>query len=142
MIKVIVVGKMKNRELGSLCDDYLARTQRFDKCELVEIKDSTLPKEADKMQELLQKHKGAVFAMGEEGEEFTSVGFAKLLDKHPHAAFIIGSAYGIDKQIKDKATKVIALSKMTFTHEFARCFLLEQIYRAKNIQANTGYHHI
>ncbi|MFI3291598.1 MAG: 23S rRNA (pseudouridine(1915)-N(3))-methyltransferase RlmH [Opitutales bacterium] len=142
MIKVIAVGKMKNRELSSLAQDYLSRSQRFDKVELVEIKDSTLPKEAEKMLEILQKNKGAIFAMGEEGKEYTSVEFAKLLEKHPHANFLIGSAYGIDKEIKQRATQIIALSKMTFTHEFARVFLLEQIYRAKNIQANTGYHHV
>ena len=128
MIKIVAVGKMKNRQLAELTDEYLKRLARFDKVELVEIKDCTVEKEGQKMLELLEKFKGSVFALGEEGAEFNS-------------AFLIGSAYGLSCQAKSFAKQIIALSRMTFTHEFARTFLAEQLYRAKSITANTGYHH-
>ncbi len=141
MIKIVAVGKMKNRQLAELTDEYLKRLARFDKVELVEIKDCTVEKEGQKMLELLEKFKGSVFALGEEGAEFTSEEFSKLLEKNPNSAFLIGSAYGLSGAVKNFSKQIIALSKMTFTHEFARTFLAEQLYRAKSITANTGYHH-
>ena len=57
------------------------------------------------------------------------------------SAFVIGGPYGLSDRVKKRADKLISLSPMTFTHEFARAILIEQIYRAKTISANTGYHH-
>ena len=73
-----------------------------------------------------------------------AVKFSKSIEsdlQYGGSAFVIGSAYGLSEKIKQRADYLISLSPMTFTHEFARAILLEQIYRAKNISANTGYHH-
>ncbi len=144
MIKLIVVGKMKNRALAELCEDYKSRISRYCPIEICELKDSTPQKEGEKMLESLEKFKGKVYVMSEEGLLLNSVKFSKSIEsdlQYGGSAFVIGSAYGLSEKIKQRADYLISLSPMTFTHEFARAILLEQIYRAKNISANTGYHH-
>ncbi len=145
MIKLIAVGKMKNKALATLCNDYFTRIKHFDNFELVEIKDSTIEAEADKILDSLKNFKGKIYAMSEEGKIYTSVDFANLIENdlmYSGSAFVIGSAYGLSDRIRQRANKIISLSPMTFTHEFARAILAEQIYRAKTIIAKTGYHHI
>ena len=56
-------------------------------------------------------------------------------------AFVIGGSYGLDESVRKKANLVLSLSPMTFTHEMARFFLTEQIYRAMSILKNEKYHH-
>ena len=145
MIKLIAVGKMKNKALAELCNDYFSRIKHFDNFEFVEIKDSTIETEADKMLDALKNFKGRVYAMSEEGKMQTSVALSKMLENDllsGGSAFIIGSAYGLSDKIRQRAHATISLSPMTFTHEFARAILAEQLYRAKTITAKTGYHHV
>ena len=145
MIKLVVVGKMKNRALESLCADYFVRLSHFDRVEITEIKDSDIETEATKMLEILKNFRGRIYAMGEEGKTYTSVEFSKMLERDAMrggSAFVIGGAYGLSARIKTAAHGLISLSPLTFTHEFARAILAEQLYRAKTITANTGYHHI
>lgn len=144
MLKVIVVGKMKNRAMAELCADYICRLEKFCKIDLVEVKDSDIQKEGEKILNALKTFKGKVYALGEEGKTNTSIGLSKILEKDllsGGSAFIIGGAYGLSAEVKKCADAVLSLSEMTFTHEFARAILLEQLYRAKNISAKTGYHH-
>lgn len=144
MLKLIVVGKMKNKALASLCEDYKKRLQFFGGVEVVEIKDSSPEKEGEKAIEHLKGFRGKVYVMSEEGKTFSSAEFAKMLENdliRGGSAFVIGSAYGLSNLIKQKADILMSMSPMTFTHEFARTILLEQLYRAKTISANTGYHH-
>jgi len=145
MIKLVVVGKMKNRALESLCADYLGRLSHFDRVEVSEIKDSNPETEAAKMLEILKNFRGRIYAMGEEGKMYTSVEFSKMLERDAMrggSAFVVGGAYGIAGSMKAAADAIVSLSPLTFTHEFARAILAEQLYRAKTITANTGYHHI
>lgn len=144
MIKVLVVGKMKNKALSELCKDYSLRLSRFDKLELVELKDSTLPKEAERMLEIISAFKGKIYVLSEEGKTFSSQNFSKNLESdlmQGGSLFVIGSAYGLDERVKKSAHTLMSISPMTFTHEWARAILLEQLYRAKTISAGTGYHH-
>lgn len=144
MLKIILVGKMKNRELLGLCKDYALRLGKFCKLEIVEIKDSDPKKEGEKILESLKDFKGKIYALGEEGKSMNSREFSKILERDllsGGSAFAIGGAYGLSEDVKKRADEVLALSEMTFTHEFARAILLEQLYRAKNISSNTGYHH-
>lgn len=145
MVKLVVVGRMKSGALEALCADYLGRLSHFDRVEIAEIKDSSMETEADKMLETLKNFRGRIYAMGEEGKMYTSVEFSKMLERDAMrggSAFVVGGAYGLSARIKSAAHEVIALSPLTFTHEFARAILAEQLYRAKTITANTGYHHI
>ena len=144
MIKLIAVGKMKSKPLAELCADYFGRLKHFGNFSVLELKDSSIEAEADKMLEAIKGFKGRVYAMSEEGKMFTSAELSKLLEDdlmRGGSTFIIGSAYGLSDRIRKRADTIISLSPMTFTHEFARVILAEQLYRAKTITAKTGYHH-
>ncbi len=144
-LKLIVVGKLKNRNLAELCAEYAKRLSHHGGIEIVELKDALSPEaEGLKILDAVKNFKGAVYAMGEEGESISSRGLSKILEAdllRGGSAFIIGGAYGLSGAVKSRANKVLSMSAMTFTHEFARAILLEQLYRAKTISAGTGYHH-
>ena len=143
-LKIIAVGKMKRAELRTLCDEYSKRLSRYGGAEIIEIKDSDAETEAGVMLGKLANFKGRIYALAEEGKTATSREFSKMIESdllRGGSAFVIGGPYGLSDKIKERADVLLSLSPMTFTHEFARAILLEQIYRAKTISANTGYHH-
>ena len=143
-LKIIAVGKIKRAELRTLCDEYSKRLSRYGGAEIIEIKDSDAEPEAGVMLGKLANFKGRIYALAEEGKTATSREFSKMIESdllRGGSAFVIGGPYGLSDKIKEKADVLLSLSPMTFTHEFARTILLEQIYRAKTISANTGYHH-
>ena len=72
----------------------------------------------------------------------TSEDFAKILSNltGKSLCFVIGGSDGLNNQTKTKCDKIISLSSMTFTHEMAKLFLLEQIYRSITIIQNKKYH--
>ena len=74
--------------------------------------------------------------------DLSSVEFAEYIDKkRPAINFVIGGPFGVSGTVEETAQDRMALSKMTFTHEMARLFLLEQVYRALTIIHKRGYHH-
>lgn len=144
MIKLVAVGKMKSKALDTLCSDYFERISRYDKFELILIKDSTIQRESERMLELIQSSKLRTYVLSEEGKLLSSRAFAKIIEGDLMAGgsmFVIGGAYGMSEEVKKAANSLISLSPMTFTHEWARAILAEQLYRAKSISAGTGYHH-
>ena len=145
MIKIIAVGKMKNRQLAELAQEYQKRLSKYDKLEIAEIKDSDAACEGEKILEILSCAKGKIYAMAEEGKCQSSEAFSKALEedlaKFGTSIFIIGGTYGLSQEVKERAQTLMSLSPMTFTHEWARAILLEQLYRAKSISAGSGYHH-
>lgn len=74
------------------------------------------------------------------GKEFTSPGLALFLQEKTGRDFVIGGAYGVSREIRDKAESVMSLSRMTFTHDMVRVFFLEQIFRAMTIIHGREYH--
>jgi 23S rRNA (pseudouridine1915-N3)-methyltransferase len=141
---VIAIGKVKNRSLGSLCDDFAKRLQRQGNFELLELKDGDLESEGQRILEALAKRSGArVYAMAEEGKTSSSAQLATelfSLQGQP-AIFIIGGAYGLSSAVKERADALFSLSPMTFTHEIARMLVCEQLYRAVSINSGSKYHH-
>ncbi|MBZ7988012.1 23S rRNA (pseudouridine(1915)-N(3))-methyltransferase RlmH [Campylobacter canadensis] len=89
---------------------------------------------------LQSSKKSFSIALSEEAKELNSFEFAKLLSDKQECSFFIGGAYGLSDSFKDKCDVCISLSKLTTTHELARIFLLEQIYRALCINSNHPYH--
>src|SRR5690606_10216465 len=84
--------------------------------------------------------------LDEQGDEFTSVGFATYLERTAlqgvqQLVFVIGGAYGLDETLTAACRKRISLSKMTFSHQMVRLFFVEQLYRAFTIQRGEPYHH-
>lgn len=141
---VIAIGKMKNRSLAALCDDFTKRLKRQGNFELIELKDGDVESEGQRILETLAKRQGArVYAMGEEGKVRSSRVLAEQLQalQGQPAVFIIGGAYGLSKAVKQRADELFALSPLTFTHEIARMLVCEQLYRAVSINSGSKYHH-
>ncbi|WP_169783883.1 23S rRNA (pseudouridine(1915)-N(3))-methyltransferase RlmH [Campylobacter curvus] len=84
--------------------------------------------------------KGFCVMLDERGSELNSSEFAKIFEQNMQLSFFIGGAYGLSKNLKDKAQKVISLSKMTMAHKIAKLVLFEQIFRGLCINANHPYH--
>lgn len=84
--------------------------------------------------------------LDEKGKEFSSVKFADYLEQlfqqnHRRIVLLIGGAYGFSEEVYERANAKISLSKMTFSHQMVRLFVLEQLYRAMTILRNQPYHH-
>jgi 23S rRNA (pseudouridine1915-N3)-methyltransferase len=141
---IIAVGKMKNRSLAALCDDFSKRLKRQGHFELVELKDGDVESEGQRILEALTKRRDArIYAMAEEGSTRSSQKLADelyALQGRP-AVFIIGGAYGLSDAVKQRADALLALSPLTFTHEIARMLVCEQLYRAVSIHTGSKYHH-
>lgn len=141
---VIAVGRMKNRALAALCEDFSTRLRRQGNFELIELRDSDTAGEGQRMLEALDKRRDAqVYAMAEEGGLRTTAAFAAeltALQGRP-AVFLVGGAFGLSDEVKARAHICLSLSPFTFTHEIARMLLCEQLYRAVSIQTGSKYHH-
>lgn len=98
-----------------------------------------------KTNEDLEKLNYPLIALSPDGKMMDSVAFSKYIMKNfeNHGLtlhVIIGAAEGLSPALKNKAESLISLSPMTFTHEMAKLFFVEQIYRAFEIHFNRGYH--
>lgn len=150
MIKIICVGKIKEKYLKEAILEYQKRISKYTKLELIEVKDydfddkeKTINLEKEQIEKYLDS-KDYMITLEIEGEEYTSLEFAKKLDSafliSSNICFIIGGSYGLSNKIKQKANLHLSFSKMTFPHQLFRVILLEQIYRAYKINHNEKYH--
>lgn len=150
MIKIITVGKLKERYLVDACEEYLKRIKKYTNIELIEIPDSNIDNEKialEKERELIEKQIGPkdyIISLVIEGNNLTSLELAEKIDKtfitNSTITFIIGGSYGIDESIKEKSNYQLSFSKMTFPHQLFRVLLLEQIFRSYKILNNEKYH--
>ena len=120
--------------------------------DLVEVRDvkkfsSTNDLKAKEGREILARISTSdyVILLDENGNQFTSVQFSKVIEKHQNMGvrnlvFIIGGAFGFSNELYQIANSKLALSKMTFSHQMIRVFFLEQLYRAHTIIRNEKYH--
>lgn len=156
-IKIICLGKLKEKYWRDAEDEYLKRLQAFVKVEIVELKEESFDgkisaeiikqKEAEKIKSVLDKIKYAfVVVLDEHGKQFSSVDFSKHLfnlvnQGQGEFVFIIGGPLGLDESILKIAKLKLSFSSFTFTHQMVRVFLLEQIYRAAMIESGRQYHY-
>lgn len=150
MIKVIVLGKIKEQYLKDLIDDYKKRIEKYTKFSIIELldyKDTEVSTCLLKEKQLILKQitpKDNLVVLDINGETFDSVYFAKFIEKeltiNSNITFIIGSSNGLSPDILNMANKRISFSKMTFPHGLFRAMLLEQIYRSFKILNNETYH--
>ena len=150
MIRIICVGKIKEKYLRDAIDEYSKRLGKYTKLEIIEVKDESIGNEKDILKKesisidkyINDKDYNIVLAI--EGEELSSKTFAKKLDNifnySSNINFIIGGSLGIDDSIKEKANLKLSFSRMTYPHQLFRVILLEQIYRAFKIINNESYH--
>lgn len=142
MIRIIAAGKIKDKRLAGLLDDFLKRIRPMAPVEVLEIRDSTPEKEGREMVARLGSAKGQqlVVAMDEHGEDLTSIEFSKLIGGHGGISFLIGGADGLGPEARARSGRVVRLSSMTLTHEMARVLLAEQVYRGLSILRGKPYH--
>ena len=143
MIKIICVGKLKEKYLKDGIDDYLRRINKYHKMEIIELIDSNIDKEAEEILRNINS-KDYLVATCIEGDSLSSIELSKKIDKifltNSNITFIIGGSNGIDDSIKSKCHYQLSFSKLTFPHGLFRLILLEQIYRCFKILNNESYH--
>lgn len=143
MIKIICVGKVKESYLRDGIADYVKRIGKYHKIEIIELEDSNINDERNKISKYICKRDFNI-ALSIEGEELSSIEFADKVDKifinYPNITFIIGGSNGIHDDIKKICNYSLSFSKLTFPHQLFRIILLEQIYRAFKILNNETYH--
>jgi len=154
-IKLIAIGKTDSKQLQELITNYIDRLQhyiRFELCIIPDLKNvKNLSEEQQKKKEgelILKELKPTdhVIILDENGKEYTSVGFSEFLQKKMNSGckqlvLIIGGPYGFSEDIRKKAISKISFSKMTFSHQMIRLFVIEQLYRGFSILKNEPYHH-
>lgn len=150
MIKIICVGKIKEKFYKEAILEYQKRLSKYTKLEIIECPDyDNLPIETIKkyeMEQILKKisDKEYIITMQIEGKCIDSVEFSKLIDetliKNSNISFIIGGSYGLHDDIKKMSNYSLSFSKMTFPHQLFRVILLEQLYRSFKIIKNESYH--
>ena len=144
-VRIIAVGKAKDRELRSLLGDYYARIGRYAKLEEVEIKDGKEAEVSDRLEKSIPD-RSRVVALEVDGRALSSRELAKWLERAENESvqsvvFLIGGAYGLPQALSKKADLRLSLSAMTFPHRLARLVLAEQIYRAFSISRGEPYDH-
>ena len=143
MIKVVCVGKVKEKYLQEAISDYMKRLSKYHKVEIIELEDSNMIEEKVKILKHID-NKDYVVTLDIEGKQLTSVEFADKIDKtfitNSSICFVIGGSYGLDKEVKNRANFSLSFSKFTFPHQLFRVILLEQIYRSFKILNNETYH--
>lgn len=149
MIKIVCVGKIKEKYLQDGVNEYLKRLSKYVKINLIEVPDENydISKTLEKERDSILKHissKDFIITLDIEGENISSVEFSNKLNdifiRNSDICFVIGGSYGIHKDIKDISNYSLSFSKMTFPHQLFRMMLLEQIYRAYKITNNESYH--
>lgn len=143
MIKIICVGKVKEKYLRDMIDDYIKRISKYHKIEIIELADSNINKEKEELLRVINT-KDYNIVMDIDGNNLSSREFAEKIDKtfliNSNITFIIGGSDGVSPEIKELANYRLSFSKLTFPHQLFRGILLEQIYRAFKILNNESYH--
>ena len=153
-IKIIALGKIKEKFLKDGIDEFLKRLTPYASVEIVElapveIRDENLTERAllEEGQRILSciKQDSYVITLEILGKQTSSEEFAYKINEVSisgisELVFIIGSSCGLAKTVSERADFKLSMSKMTFLHQFARLLLVEQIYRAFKILKGETYH--
>ncbi len=149
-MKIICVGKVKEKYLIDAIKEYEKRISKYTKIEIIEVKDysmTDIKKVLDLEKNEILKHisnKDYIITLEIEGVELSSLEFSEkmntIINQSNDLVFIIGGSYGLSPLIKAKAKYHLSFSKMTFPHQLFRVLLLEQIYRCYKIINNESYH--
>ncbi len=154
-ITLIAIGKTDSVDLEQLISIYEKRLQHYIKFQFQIIPDI---KNSKHLSETQQKEKegelilsqlqssDVLVLLDEKGKHYTSMEFSQFLQKKMNSGIknlvlVIGGPYGFSEAVYAKAHGKISLSKMTFSHQMVRLFLVEQLYRGFTILRNEPYHH-
>lgn len=143
MIKLICVGKIKEKYLTDGINDYFKRINKYHKFEIIEVEDSIPSIEETKIMKYID-NRDYVITLEIEGKNLSSPQFADKLDKtfisNSNITFVIGGSYGLSDNIKNRSNYKLSFSNMTFPHGLFRLIFLEQLYRCFKIINNETYH--
>lgn len=156
-IKIVTVGKLKERYLKDGIAEYTKRISRFAKLEMIELADEKTPDKASELenQKILETEGARILSkVGErdfvvvlaiEGKTFSSEDFSKQLEQasikgYSTLTFIIGGSLGLAPIVKNRANLSVSFGRLTLPHQLMRLVLVEQIYRAFTIQQGSPYH--
>lgn len=157
-VNIITVGRLKEQYLRDAVSEYSKRLGAFCKLNITELSeqrlsdnpsqkeiDSALSAEGKQILALISGKSTYNYAMCIEGKQVSSEELAEAfntiaLNGNSTINFIIGSSFGISNEVKASSNFKLSMSRMTFPHQLARVMLLEQIYRAFQIQNNSKYH--
>ena len=150
-IRLIWIGKAKQKFTKEATDLYLKRLKHYAKIEVVEQKDvkaNSSKTQKEKEAKLFEKYveKGAYsICLDEKGKEYTSIGLSKMIASLQNQStkeinIIIGGAFGFQSSILEKANAKWSLSQLTLPHDMCRILLPEPLYRSFTILNNEKYH--
>lgn len=152
MLKIISVGKIKNKNLRAIVDDYLKKIQKFHKIVEIEVKDEPITNGENEKYKFIEaqrvltniKEKDFLILLDLRGKMEDSISFSRnfgsLLDKGINVCFVIAGSLGAHDILKERADKCWKLSDLTFLHNMAKMIVLEQIYRSFKILHGQEYH--
>ncbi len=154
-IKLIAIGKTDQRELQSLIEVYQKRLNFYIKFyfeiipDLKKVKNLSEEQQKQKEGELILSALTAndvLILLDENGKQLDSIAFSNYLQKHMNSGikqlvFVIGGPFGFSDDVYKQAMGKLSLSKMTFSHQMVRLFIIEQLYRGFTILKNEPYHH-
>jgi 23S rRNA (pseudouridine1915-N3)-methyltransferase len=144
-ITIIQVGKTKESSYQEIEQEFLKRLGPYCDLQTIIIKTSDIATENIQIQQKIPQGQ-IVVALDGRGAQFTSEEFATKLEKWRDLeggkiTFIIGGPHGLTPETLERVNVKLSFSKMTFTHQMVRLFLLEQIYRGFMILAGKSYHY-
>ena len=156
-IKIVTVGKLKEKYLKDGIAEYGKRISRFAKLEMIELADEKTPDKASEIenQKILETEgtrilskvgeRDFVLVLAIEGKTFSSEEFSKQLEEasikgYSTLTFIIGGSLGLAPSVKNRANLSVSFGRLTLPHQLMRLVLVEQIYRAFTIQQGSPYH--
>lgn len=156
-VKIITVGKLKEKYLKDGIAEYSKRMSRFTKFEIVELADEKTPDNASAAQnQQIMKKEGErilakiserdyVIVLAIEGKQLSSEAFSQViadatLRGYSDIVFVIGGSLGLADKVKKRANLRLSFGLLTLPHQLMRLVLLEQIYRAFMIQQGSPYH--
>jgi len=155
MIRIICIGKIKDKDVNSIVSDYLKRIQIFHKCEIVELKDYPNSKTDGLNQLVIQQESDSilqrissddyVILLDLKGNYLTSEELSLQIEtalnqSYKAICFIIGGSLGVSDDLRVRANIIWKLSNNTFPHQLVRILVLEQIYRGFKIMHHHTYH--
>ncbi|MTD41966.1 23S rRNA (pseudouridine(1915)-N(3))-methyltransferase RlmH [Erwinia sp. CPCC 100877] len=156
-IKIITVGKLKEKYLVQGINEYLKRLQKYAKVEIIELADEKAPENLSEAEMLQVKDKEGerilakisdqeyVFALAINGKQYSSEEFSKEIEQlgingKSQLVFIIGGSLGLSEQVLKRSQKQLSFGKLTYPHQLMRLVLVEQIYRGFRIMRGEPYH--
>ena len=157
-INIVTVGKIKEKYLTLGIDEYQKRLTPYCRLSIVEVSEERMPenhsfaqktqalaREGERIFKNINAENSYLIALDLKGAMLSSEELSEKIDKfalagQSNVTFVIGGAFGLSDSVLSVANEKISFSKMTFTHQMIRLFLLEQIYRAFKISRNEKYH--